>query len=495
MKGTKRLLPLLVVIVLASWVILSSCAPQKPEPVKTVTIPDGEIDPAVWGKAYPLEYDSWLQTKDPRPAGKSRYKKGYDTDLIIYDKLSEFPYMPLLFNGWGFGIEYNEPRGHHYMIIDQLEIDPSRLQAGGACLTCKTPFAPKLQKELGKAYFADPYLAVHAKIPKEFQQLGAACGDCHNNKTQDLELSRWTLQQALAHTGKDYQQVSRQEARSLVCAQCHVTYIVPKDAEMKSTTVFFPWQGSKQEGISIENIIKVIRSDPAHLEWKQAVTGFKVGFIRHPEYEFFTYNSVHRKANVACADCHMPYIRVGANKISDHNLMSPLKNELKACQQCHSQAPSWLAEQVQAIQDRTISLMNRAGYGTAVTAKLFEIAHKAQAEGKVLNQDFYDRAKDLYLEAFYRVIFIGAENSVGFHNPSEAGRICGDAVAMAAKAEGLLRQTLADAGVVVPADINLEMAKYLNDRGNKKLKFRPELEFKDPFANQDLITPMGSLGL
>lgn len=62
------------------------------------------------------------------------------------------------------------------MIIDQLEIDPSRLQAGGACLTCKTPFAPKLQKELGKAYFADPYLAVHAKIPKEFQQLGAACG-------------------------------------------------------------------------------------------------------------------------------------------------------------------------------------------------------------------------------------------------------------------------------------------------------------------------------
>ena len=92
------------------------------------------------------------------------------------------------------------------------------------------------------------------------------------------------------------------------------------------------------------------------------------------------------------------------------------------------------------------------------------------------------------------MIFIAAENSTGFHNPSEAGRICGDAVAMAGKAEGLLRQAMAGAGVELPADINLEMAKYLNDRGNKKLKFRPEFEFKDPYHNQDLLTPLSSLG-
>ena len=351
-----------------------------------------------------------------------------------------------------------------------------------------------MQKELGAAYFSDPYLEVHAKIPKEFQQLGVGCSDCHNNKTQDLQLSRSTLQKAMADTGKDYKQAGRQEARSLVCAQCHVTYIIPKDAEMKSTDVFFPWQGSKPGGISVENIIKVIRGNPAHLEWKQNVTGFKVGFVRHPEYEFFTYNSVHQKANVACADCHMPYTRVGANKISDHNVMSPLKNEMKACQQCHTETATWLTEQVWAIQERTVSLMNRAGYATAVAAKLFEIAHKAQADGKTLDQNLYDRAKDLYLEALYRVIFIGAENSIGFHNPSEAGRICGDAVAMAGKSEALLRQALVGAGVEVPADVDLEMAKYLNGRGNKKLKFRPEFEFKDPYNNQDMLTPVSSLG-
>ena len=66
-----------------------------------------------------------------------------------------------------------------------------------------------------------------------------------------------------------------------------------------STELFFPWQGSKVGDISIENIIKVIKSDPAYLEWKQNVTGFKLGFSRHPEYEVYSRNSTHWDAGVA----------------------------------------------------------------------------------------------------------------------------------------------------------------------------------------------------
>ena len=134
MRNVKTML-ILAFVVVGGSLLWFSCAPSKPEPVKTVAIADGEMDPANWGKAYPLDYEYWLKTQEPRPA-KSKYKKGYDTDKVIYDKLSEFPYMPLLFNGWGFGVEYNEPRGHYYMVIDQLEIDPSRLKAGGVCLSC-----------------------------------------------------------------------------------------------------------------------------------------------------------------------------------------------------------------------------------------------------------------------------------------------------------------------------------------------------------------------
>ncbi|MBI4795850.1 MAG: ammonia-forming cytochrome c nitrite reductase subunit c552 [Deltaproteobacteria bacterium] len=490
-KGTSLIL---WAMVLAGMILLAgTCSPPKPEPVKTVTIPDGEYDPAVWGKAYPLEYDSWLKSKEPDPPG-SKYRKGW-TGNAKFDKLSEYPFMALLLNGWGFGVEYNEIRGHHYMLIDQLEIDPSRLKAGGVCLTCKTPFAPKLKEELGPSYFQDPYVEVHAKIPAQFQRMGVMCIDCHDNKTMDLKFSRWTLDKALADMGKDPKTATRQEKRSLVCAQCHVSYIIKKDKDMKSIDVFFPWQGSKEGDISIENIIKVIKSDPAYLEWKQTVTGFKLGFSRHPEYEVYTKNSTHWQAGVSCADCHMQYMRVGANKISNHNVGSPLAQGMTACQQCHAETAQWLKDRVLAIQDRTTSLLNRAGYATAVAAKLFEAAHQAQAGGKNINQDLYKKAKDLYEEAFYRINYIGAENSAGFHNPTEAGRICGDAVAFAEKSSALLRQALAQAGVEVPANVNLELAKYLQKRGVKGLNFKPAEEFKDPYHIQELLTPAASLGL
>jgi nitrite reductase (cytochrome c-552) len=301
-----------------------------------------------------------------------------------------------------------------------------------------------------------------------------------------LKISRgFTLGEALKDMAVDADKLTRQEKRSIVCAQCHVTYNIPKDKDMKSVGLYFPWQGSKWGNISVENVIKKIRSDDSNREWKQNVTGFKLGFIRHPEFELFSNNSVHWKAGAACADCHMPYTNVGVNKVSDHRVMSPLKNDLKACVQCHTESVAWLKDQITTIQERTVALMNRSGYATATVAKLFEMAHKAQAEGKDIDKALYDKAKDYYEEAFYRGVFIGAENSVGFHNPTEAMRILGDATAFATKAEGLLRQALAKAGVDVPMKVDLELRKYLDNRGEKKLMANPAFEFKDPTGVQD----------
>ncbi len=476
----------LIVSAMFAAAALVGCQPPKSEPVKTVSIPPNEVDPAVWGKAYPTEYELWKKTEEPTPAGKSVYKKGFDTDKVIYDKLAEFPYMALLFNGWGFGVEYNEPRGHMYMLSDQLDVDPSRVKAGGVCLSCKTPYAPSLQKEKGADYYAKPYKDVLAAIPEKNRKLGVACIDCHDSADMSLKISRgFTLGVALKEIGVEPEKLTRQEKRSIVCAQCHVTYSIPKDKEMHSTGLFFPWHGSKWGNVTVENVIKKLRSDDAYREWKQSVTGFKLAFIRHPEFEFFSNNSVHWKAGAACADCHMPYTKVGVNKVSDHRVMSPLKNDMKACMQCHTESAEWLKEQVTAIQDRTVAQLNRSGYATATVAKLFEMVHKAQAEGKSIDQALYDKAKDYYEEAFYRSVYIGAENSVGFHNPTEALRNLGDATAFAGKAEGLLRQALAKAGVSVPVKVDLELKKYLDKRGEKKLAGNPAFELKDPSRVQD----------
>jgi len=486
MKQGKHLFLVCMIFAVTAILFLSGFNPPKTEPVTPVKIADEDVEPANWGKAYPVHYDLWKKTEEPTETGKSKYKRGFDADRIIYDKLSEYPYMALLFNGFGFGVEYNEPRGHAYMVIDQLEIDAGRVKAGGVCLSCKSPYAPKLEKEMGLDYYKMPFKEVHARIPEQHRKLGVACIDCHNNRDMSLNISRgFVLSAALKDLGIEPEKLTRQEMRSIVCAQCHVTYNIVKDQDMKSVGLFFPWQGSKLGNISIENIIKKIRSDPSYMEWKQNVTGFKLAFIRHPEYELFSTNSVHYKAGAACADCHMPYTKVGTYEVSNHRVTSPLKTDLRACMQCHSESAEWLRAQVEAIQDRTASLMLRAGYATATVAKLFEKFHNVQASGKNIDKTFYDKAKDYYEEAFYRVIFVGAENSVGFHNPTEAARVLGDALAFAGKAEGLLRQALTKAGVDVPLKVNLELNKYLENRGEKKLKFNPKFEIKDPFGVQE----------
>ena len=490
----KHIIAAIGIVIVISLVIylIGVLGPTEPKLVLVGAIPDNEYDPAEWGKVYPLEYESWQKTKEPRQTGKSFYKKGWDTDKVVYDKLSEYPFMALLFKGWGFGIAYNEPRGHWYMRIDQDEIDPSRVKAGGVCLNCKSPYMDALVKQYGNSFFSMPWADAIARIPVKHKNLGASCIDCHDNKTMALKLNKETFKRALAKLGKD--EFSRQEMRMLVCAQCHVTYNIPKNEAMQSIGLEHPYDGSRWGNISIENIIKLIKKNAHWGEWKQEVTGFKVGFLRHPEFEFFTRQSVHFNAGLACADCHMPYKRVGSFKISDHNLMSPLKDDLFACLKCHPQSNERLVKQIKEIQDRTLSLLLKAGYHEAVVAKLFEKIH-VQFNNALVSDPLYVAAKDYYLEALYRLIFMGAENSIGFHNPEEAGRILGDSIGFSTKAEGYLRQLLAKKNVNVGNSINLELAKYLNNRGQHKLMFQKQQEFKDPFGNVEKTVPRASLGL
>jgi nitrite reductase (cytochrome c-552) len=135
------------------------------------------------------------------------------------------------------------------------------------------------------------------------------------------------------------------------------------------------------------------------------------------------------------------------------------------------------------IQDEIASLLIQNGYAVARLAKLFELAHHSVAAAQVKASDRYAQAKEAYQEAFYRVMFIQNENSTGFHNPPEASRILNDAKQYAASADKHLRQALAASGVQVPKEIDLELEKYLNNRGEKNLQFAAEMEIKDPKAN------------
>jgi len=69
---------------------------------------------------------------------------------------------------------------------------------------------------------------------------------------------------------------------------------------------------------------------------------------------------MHARSGVACADCHMPYMRVGGTKVSDHWVRSPVLNLNRACQACHKWPEEELKARVEAIQDKHMKLREQA---------------------------------------------------------------------------------------------------------------------------------------
>ena len=452
------------------------CAQEPKTVTSVISIPEGEKDPAVWGRKYPHNYDSYLKNSE-RTKGYSKYRNDEEC------RLSPWPFQFVLFDGWGMGVEYNEPNGHTDMLKDQLRIDATRKKAGGVCLSCKSPYAPELKERLKVDYFRKPYDEVWKEIPEKHREMGVVCADCHDPKTMDLRINRWTLIEALKAIGKDPDKLTRQEMRSLVCAQCHVDYKIPKDKDGKSVGLLFPWKNGKWGNISIEGVIKQIKDENLR-EWKHKVTDQKMGHIRHPEFELFSSpGSVHWAAGVACADCHMPYERVGREKISSHRWESPLKKNMRACMQCHNQGPEWLKEQVFNIQDRVNHMFTKAGYSVARAALMIEAAEKNLRIDKAQLK----KAKEIYEEAYYRNTWIGAENSMGFHNPPEALRVLGDAIDQGRQAEMLAREAILKAGATPP---ELDMAKidqivlerYKSTDG--KTRYKPDVKKKAALLTQ-----------
>ena len=168
-------------------------------------------------------------------------------------------------------------------------------------------------------------------------------------------------------------------------------------------------------------------------DWIHAETGVPVLKAQHPEFEMWN-QGIHARSGVACADCHMPYKREGALKISDHHVRSPLLNINRACQTCHRWPEEELKARVETIQERTFSLRNLA---MDALMDLISDLKAAKAAGRpdadlAAAQEFQRKAQ-FYLD------FVEAENSTGFHAPQEAARILGESINFARKGQIAIR--------------------------------------------------------
>ena len=430
--------------------LLMNIIKRKQEAVSTtvgqvVTVTEDDTDASKWGLNWPKQYHSYLLTAE---STGTRFGGHGGSEAMPEQKIERDPWLKRMFAGYAFSIDYRDRRGHAFMLHDQEVTERQTKPQTGSCLHCHASVMP-LYRKLGDgdamAGFAKTYKLSYKETSAMLKEDGHAhpvsCVDCHMPNTMELRVTRPGFIQGIqslaqsdapvphlpsierwrkngkADSYNPNELASRTEMRSFVCAQCHVEYYCGSALPLE-----FPWsKGLKVEDLEAHWNETKIADGKRFFDFKHAESGAELLKAQHPEFELWS-QGVHARSGVACADCHMPYQRDGATKVSDHWVRSPLLNINKACQTCHRVEEGEIKARVDLIQERHFNLMQRAA--DALMDQLDAIAAaKVAGAGEVQLQESFEFQR----KAQWRLDFIVAENSMGFHAPQEASRILGEA--------------------------------------------------------------------
>jgi nitrite reductase (cytochrome c-552) len=398
---------------------------------RVVELTDDVQDPAIWGKNFPLQFDAYRRTVDQQRTryGGSEAMRRVPSNVdprsvVAQSRIEEDPRLKRMWAGYAFAVDFREERGHAYMLADQTYTQRvQQFKQPGTCTHCHAsvyvPYRTLGGGDLIKGFEAMnqmPYQEARSHVTQP-----VACIDCHDPETMALRVTRPGFLEGIralkASEGVDNYDpntmATRQEMRSFVCGQCHVEYYF-KGPEKRLT---YPWA----RGLKVEQIADYYDEVGFH-DWLHAESGAPALKAQHPEFEMWN-QGIHARSGVACADCHMPYTRVGALKVSDHHVRSPLLNINHACQPCHKWPEEELLARAQTNQQRTVALRDRAM--EALMALLTDIA---AAEKAGTAEQTLTRARQLQRRGQFFVDFVESENSNGFHAPGEAVRILGEAI-------------------------------------------------------------------
>lgn len=393
---------------------------------RVVELTDETEDPAIWGKNFPFQYDAYQRTVDmvrTRFGGSEAMPRtptqADPRSIVSESRLEEDPRLVTMWAGYAFSKDFREERGHAYMLEDQIYTERQQVaKQPGTCIHCHASvYVP--YKKLGGGDLIKgfeimnqmPYEEAKAKVTHP-----VGCIDCHDPQTMELRVTRPGFLEGIkalkASQGiPDYDpntMATRQEMRSFVCGQCHVEYYF-KGTEKRLT---YPWF----KGLKADEILAYY-DETGFKDWTHAESGAEALKAQHPEFEMWN-QGIHARSGVACADCHMPYMREGAHKVSDHHVRSPLLNINRACQTCHKFPESELKERVELIQERTFQMRN-----IAMDALMDLIGEIKASKESGATDDHLAEARACQRRAQFLLDFVEAENSTGFHAPQEAARI------------------------------------------------------------------------
>ena len=381
-----------------------------------------------WQSEFPDQYNSWEKTKEMD--FKSKY-----FGSIPYDMLEKRPSMVILWAGYAFSREYSIPRGHMYSIDDIR----SSLRTGtpengigdlqpAACWSCKSPDTLRVMREKGvENFYQNKWSTFGSDIVNP-----VGCADCHNPASMELTVTRPALIEALKQQGKDISQITTQEIRSLVCAQCHSEYYFKGDAKR----LIFPWD----KGTTVEDIEKYY-DEAGFSDWIHALSKTPMIKAQHPDYELFLIGD-HGQNDIACADCHMPNISINRAEYSSHHITSPLKDIAYTCQVCHDRNEHSLLQDAYSFQDNAFKIRDKI---EPELAKAHIMAKFAWDNGATPEE--MTIPQNLLRQAQWRWDFVAASHGASFHAPTEVQRILADSLDKTLSAQAELRKILSNYGI------------------------------------------------
>lgn len=348
---------------------------------------------------YPDQFSGWKATEK---ANENTLYGGSG----FRDYLAEHPNLVVMWAGYPFALEYNQARGHYHALEDVKGTGRRNEKTPATCYSCKSPNVPTAMARDGVAKFYghkfDHYID-EMKNP-------IGCADCHELKTMKLQISRPGLIEGFKSMGKDIKKATKEEMRSLVCAQCHVEYhFKGPDKYLK-----FPWDN----GLKAEDFERYYDTT-GHSDWTHAISGAKMVKMQHPDYEVFQ-QSLHGKRGVSCADCHMPSVTKGKKEVTDHQIQSPLYMADKTCGNCHDWTADQARQRVYEIQNRNREMLDRC-------ERVLTAAHLEIGDAKKLGATDEELAgvRKLVSNAQMYWDYIAASNGMGFHAPQESARVLG----------------------------------------------------------------------
>ncbi|MCM3587945.1 ammonia-forming cytochrome c nitrite reductase subunit c552 [Mesobacillus maritimus] len=395
-------------LLVAVMLILSGCGAKEEtaaNEAKTGLSAD-EISNEAFKDLFPLQYDSYLKNEEMED---TKYSGSEKRSKFDHDKE---PYLPILFNGYGFATEYNEDRGHIYALEDVREIARITDKSVGSCLTCKSTAVPHMIEEMGDDYWGGNF---NEEIWPKAESMGHSpigCSDCHDPETMDLRVTRPSFIKGMEAQGIDMSNPTKNDMRNYVCGQCHVEYYFAAD----NSEVTYPWDNGFKPEDMYEYYETVAKENGFNQDWIHNVSGTPILKAQHPDFETHM-TGPHGEAGVTCSDCHMPYERAdGKKKISSHHWQSPLKTMEQSCATCHSNRDlDELEERVMDIQETHMEALHKAEdvsitshyyVNKMITSGVSENKIKAAQEHVRKGQWFWD--------------IVAAESAAGFHNPQGA---------------------------------------------------------------------------